>query len=73
MHDFVLKEICNADLALELSSVGFDRTYINRAVQKYAYKNIKIYSLSIPQANILKQTALSVGADCATHRETITA
>jgi len=29
--------------------------------------------LTIPQANILKQTAISVGADCAVHRETITA
>lgn len=73
MHDFVLKEIVNADLLEELKSIGFDKTYVEKAVSKYVYKNIKIFALSIPQANILKQTALSVGADCATHRETITA
>ena len=36
-----------------------------------SYKNIKIYNLSPEQSNILKQTALSVGADCGTHREVI--
>ena len=73
MHDFVLKEIINTDLREELKSIGFDKTYVEKAISKYVYKNIKIFALSIPQANILKQTALSVGADCATHRETITA
>lgn len=73
MHDFVLKELITDDIAFELRSIGFDKTYINKAQEKYIYKNLKIYSLTVPQANILKQTALSVGADCATHRETITA
>ncbi len=73
MHDFVLKEITNADLNCELEKIGFDKTYIHRAVDKFQYRNIKIYDLTSAQANILKQTALSVGADCATHRETITA
>ena len=73
MHDFVLKEIINADLNCELEKIGFDKSYIHRAVDKFQYRNIKIYDLVPAQANILKQTALSVGADCATHRETITA
>ena len=73
MHDFVLKEIINADLNCELEKIGFDKSYIHRAVDKFRYRNIKIYGLVPAQANILKQTALSVGADCATHRETITA
>lgn len=73
MHDFVLKELKTDDMAFELRSIGFDKTYINKAQEKYIYKNLKIFSLTIPQANILKQTSLSVGADCATHRETITA
>ena len=34
--------------------------------------NTRIYSLTPAMANILKQTALSVGCDCATHREVIT-
>ena len=73
MHDFVLKEITNADLNCELEKIGFDKSYIHKAVEKFQYLNIKVYALTPPQANILKQTALSVGADCATHRETITA
>ena len=72
MHDFVLKEVITNDLAKELSDVGFDKSYIQKACDKFVYKNIKIFDLTPAQANILKQTALSVGADCATHRETIT-
>lgn len=71
MNDFILKDV-NYDLDNELEQVGFDKTYLHKAVDKYQYKNIKIFDLSIPQANILKQTAISVGADCAVHRETIT-
>ena len=73
MQDFILKEIVSENIVDELGKIGFDKTYRNQASSKFKYKNIKIYSLTIPQANILKQTALSVGADCATHRETITA
>lgn len=72
MSDFILKEIKNANLESELSAIGFDKSYQHKAVEKYQYKNIKIFALTIPQANILKQTAISVGADCAVHREVIT-
>ena len=73
MKDYILKEIKTNDMASELVHIGFDSTYTERGAHKFEYKNIKIYSLTSPQANILKQTALSVGADCATHREVITA
>ena len=72
MHDFILRELKNCDIKNELKQVGFDKSYIHKAVEKFDYKNIKIYSLTPAQANILKQTAISVGADCATHREVIT-
>jgi len=72
MNEFILKDV-NTDLQHELEQVGFDKTYRNKAVDKFRYKNLKIFDLTIPQANILKQTAISVGADCAVHRETITA
>ncbi|MDR1327797.1 MAG: dihydropteroate synthase, partial [Heliobacteriaceae bacterium] len=72
MHDFVLKEIINADMLCELEKIGFDKSYAAAACDKYNYRNIKIYGLTLPQANILKQTAISVGADCAVHREVIT-
>lgn len=70
-NDFILKNI-NDDLENELEQIGFDKTYLHKAVEKFYYKNIKIFDLTVPQANILKQTAISVGADCAVHRETIT-
>ena len=72
MHDFLLKELSNTDLEKELENIGFDKTYTNKAKDKFQYKNLKIYNLSPAQANILKQTAISVGADCGTHREVIT-
>ena len=72
MHDFILREIKDTDMNSELEKIGFDKSYIQKASEKYEYKNIKIYSLTPAQANILKQAALSTGADCATHREVIT-
>ncbi len=72
MHDFILKEIINANMANELNDIGFDKSYIHNAIGKFDYKNIKIFNLTPAQANIIKQTALSVGADCATHRDVIT-
>ena len=72
MHDFILKNIVNTDMEIELEKIGFDKSYLHKACDKFQYRNIKIYGLSVAQANILKQTALSIGADCATHRETIT-
>lgn len=72
MHDFLLKELSTTDIEQELAIIGFDKTYTNKACQKFEYKNFKIYNITIAQANILKQTALSVGADCGTHREVVT-
>ena len=72
MHDFILREIKNTDIETELYRIGFDKSYVEQASEKYDYKNIKIYNLTPAQANILKQTAISAGCDCATHREVIT-
>ena len=72
MHDFLLKEISNTNIEKELEIIGFDKSYRHKAKDKFEYKNFKIFNLSVAQANIIKQTAISVGADCATHREVIT-
>ena len=72
MHDFILREIKDTDIETELKKIGFDKSYTHKAKEKLEYKNIKIYSLTPAMANIIKQTALSVGCDCATHREVIT-
>lgn len=72
MHDFLVKEIFNSNVKQELLDIGFDKSYANTACHKYEYANLKIFDLTVPQANILKQAALSVGADCATNRYVIT-
>jgi len=72
MQDFLIKEILNADLQKEIEDIGFDKSYAGKAIEKFEYKNFKIYDITSAQANIIKQTALSVGADCATHRQVIT-
>ena len=72
MNNFLIKELVTDDFLSELKSIDFDKSYAEQVVNKYNYKNIKIFGLNAAQANILKQTALSVGSDCATPRDTIT-
>ena len=72
MKDFVVKELKTDNIESELSKVGFDSCYVNRAADKYRYKTIKIFDLTPAQANIIKQTALALGTDCGVHREVIT-
>ncbi len=72
MRDFIVKEIIGSNLEHEIKAIGFDKSYASFVTDKYEYKTLKIFALTAPQANILKQTALSLGADCATHREVIT-
>ena len=71
MDKFVIKEFVG-DIKSELKEIGFDSEYITQAQNKFKYKNIKIFDVTSAQANIIKQTALSFGADCATHRDVIT-
>jgi len=72
MRDFLLKELYDTDIKKELDDIGFDSSYAPVAASKFIYKNFKIFNLTVAQANILKQTALSTGADCATHHDVIT-
>ncbi len=72
MEIFKFRELKNCNNEKELESIGFDSSYRLRATEKMDNRLIKIYSLTPAQANILKQTALSIGADCMTHREVIT-
>ncbi|MBQ6516544.1 hypothetical protein IJI31_05130 [bacterium] len=69
---FDIREINGKNTESELLKIGFDSSYVNAAKDKFIYKNIKIYNLTCPQANILKQTALSLGAECATNKNVIT-
>lgn len=72
-NSFIVKKILDNDIEKELSNIGFDSSYLCKGANKYKYVNLKIFDLSLPQANILKQTALTVGADCAVHRDVLTA
>lgn len=70
MSHFTLKQINSIET--ELEQIGFDSAYLVKAEEKFRYKNIKIYDLTVAQANILKQTALIFGADCAVNKNVIT-
>lgn len=72
MQDFLIKELVTENIEKELENIGFDISYRRKACDKFQYKNFKIYDLTLPQANILKQTALTFGADCGVHREVLT-
>lgn len=72
MHDFLIKKLCNTDIESEIAEIGYDKSYSFKAKEKFYYTNLKIFNLTCAQNNILKQIALSVGADCATHRNVIT-
>lgn len=72
MHDFLVKKLSNTNIEQELINIGFDKTYTHTAKDKFEYINFKIFNLTPAQANIIKQTAISVGTDCGTHREVIT-
>ena len=58
--DFTVKKILDSNIEQELAKVGFDSSYLHKGTNKYKYLNMKIFDLTLPQANILKQTALTV-------------
>ncbi len=69
-NDFKIKLInCKED---DLIHIGFDKAYVKKGINKHKFRTIKIYDLNCAQANILKQTALSTGTDCAVHKQVIT-
>ena len=72
MRTFILKTLAAQDIKSELEKIGFDKSYQEAASEKFKYKNIKIFDLSAAQANIIKQTALSIGTDCGTNKNVIT-
>jgi dihydropteroate synthase len=59
------------DLQAELARIGVDPAAWNIFAAKSRVVTIKLEGLSAATANILKQTALITGADCAIHRQVI--
>ena len=72
MENFIVKTLAAQDIKSELDKIGFDKSYCEPASEKFKYKNLKIFDLNPAQANIIKQTALSVGTDCGTNKNVIT-
>ena len=70
-ENFLIKKLSRIS-EKELNSIGFEKNYINVAINKYEGFLLKIFSLTPVQATILKQTALSCGTDCAVHRDVLT-
>ncbi len=68
---FLSKIVLKKFIKKEISSVGFDESYVDFAVDKHIFLSIKIFNLTSPQASIVKQTALSCGCDCAVNRGVI--
>ncbi len=68
---FLSKTVLKKFIKKEISSVGFDESYINTAIKKHLFLSIKIFDVTPSQATIIKQAALSVGCDCAVNRGVI--
>lgn len=70
--DFYIRKITPESAEQVIREIGFDKSYIKQALSKYKFNLYKINNLTCPQATIIKQLALSIGADAALHREVIT-
>lgn len=68
---FLSKTVLKKFINKEISSVGFDESYVSSAVKKHLFLSIKIFDVTPSQATIIKQTALSCGCDCAVNRGVI--
>ena len=68
---FLSKTVLKKFINKEISSVGFDESYVNQAVKKHSFLSIKIFDVTPSQASIIKQTALSCDCDCAVNRGVI--
>ncbi len=66
---FVKYSSCSPET--ELKKIGFDLEYLKSAELKYKNKQLKIFNLKSPEANILKQLCLSLGFDCAVSKGVI--
>lgn len=68
---FLSKTVLKKFINKEIQSVGFDSSYVNHAVKKHLFLSLKIFDVTPSQATIIKQSALSVGCDCAVNRGVI--
>ncbi|MCR5262093.1 MAG: dihydropteroate synthase [Candidatus Gastranaerophilales bacterium] len=72
MNNKILIKKLSGNIEDELKSINFSADYIKTAEKKFLPQTIKIFNLKPAEANILKQSCLSLGFDAAVHRDTIT-
>lgn len=72
MKDEILIKKIGNDISRELENVGFSSDYLDFAKNKYRNFTFKIFDLKPAEANILKQTCLSLGFDAAVNRDAVT-
>lgn len=72
MKDKILIKKINGNIEKELKNISFSSDYINLAKDKYQNLTFKIFDLKPAEANILKQTCLSLGFDAAINRDAVT-
>ncbi len=68
---FTVKKIKNNNIKEELLKIGFDTSYLDYGVKKHKFLTLKIENVPFFVSNIIKQTALSNGADAAVHKGVI--
>ena len=71
-NNFYIRKITPESAEKVIQDIGFDESYIRQALSKYKFNLYKIHDLTCPQSSIIKQLALSIGADAAIHREVLT-
>ena len=68
---FLSKTVLKKFINKEIKEIGFDETYSKYAINKHIFLSIKIFDVKSKVANIIKQTALSSGCDCAVNKGVI--
>lgn len=69
--EILIKKICG-EVEKELENIGFSSDYVDFAKNKYENFTFKIFELKPAEANILKQTCLSLGFDAGVNRDAVT-
>ena len=67
MTNFIIKKIDGNLSQKDFEDIGFSKNYTEAMLLKSDFFCLKIFDLTVIQANILKQTPLSKGCDCAIH------
>lgn len=72
MDEQILIKKLSKNIKKELENVRFSKEYMDLAKNKYDFLSFKIFDLKPAEANIIKQTCLSLGFDAAVNRDAVT-